>query len=409
MKRQPAHPCPTCHGFARARMADGRIACTRCGTILEPLPFPGRGGMPHRAFIRPGMKARIGGKEFVAVGRIGYTQREEGKTYAWEEWVLLDPDGDARYLEYDEGKWTLSGPFTPREAPSAVKLSGATEGNGFRIDGALATVKDAGDCQVSGVEGEIPWPVAAGQSLHFVDLEAGSAFYSAELDGGEIEWFRGQRLDDRAVFTLFDQRELLAALDRREAALRSRRRFGLWCLLAALAALLGWGMAGANGKTVASGSASLAEIGPTGKRFGPYFLNAPGRVYRLRVSSNLSQAAAWVQAVIEDDVGELLDTSGELWDESGSDEDGPWHEYSLQAQSDFRLDRPGSVYVRLFVEPEAAAGSGSATVTFAVEQGVLHPTYLAGFGGSVLALGAIFLIAGAPGLARGVWRGMGSV
>jgi hypothetical protein len=394
------------------RTQDQQIACARCGTILPPLPYDrGRaagGGLSYRTPLRVGMTARIGGKEFYAVGRIRYVQTEEGETSYWEEWVLLNPDGDARYLEYDEGKWTLSEPFPPGQAPTAGELAGAAEGAGFTVDGRGVTVTDAGACRVQAVEGEIPWPVANGDPVRYVDMEGGNAFYSAELaPDGTVEWFRGQRLNDRAVFTLFDLRELIQALDRREAARGGRRSFGVVCLLAALVALCGWVTANSRGRVVAQGSAPLSAIGQEGARFGPYPLSAVGRVHRLRVSTDLTQSAAWVQAVVENEgAGELFGVSGDFWDETGYDEDGAWHEYNLRARSDFRLARAGNAYVRLYAQPEAAASG--ATASFVIEEGVLYPTYLGSFAIASFLLSLGFFIAGSPDVGGKVWEGMGA-
>ena len=411
MNRQPQHPCPTCHGFARVPTADKQFACARCGTILPALPYGGRGrgSLSHLSPVRVGMTARIGGKEFHCVGRIRYIQSEEGETYYWEEWVLLNPDGDARYLEFDEGKWTLSEPFQPERAPSAGEFSIAQEGARYSVDGLSVTVTDAGACRIKAIEGEIPWPVSPGVRLRYVDMEGGGGFFSAEIgEDGSVEWFRGRRLNDRAVYTLFDLRELIADLDRREAAARARRTFGLLCLTIALVALVGWGYARGRGRVVGQGSAAIAELPQEGKRFGPYRLTEVGRVYRLRVSSDLSQSSAWVQAVVEtEDAGELLDTTGEFWDETGVDDEGAWHEYNLESQSDFRLAHAGDVYVRVYAEPEAAAAS-AATVRFALEEGVLYPTYLGSFGALTLVLGGVFFVTGAAGAAHQTWQGMGA-
>lgn len=403
MSRQPQNPCPTCHGFARVQTPDKQIACARCGTILPPLPFAqGRspvGVLSHTTPIRVGMTARIGGKEYHNVGRIRYAQSEDGETYYWEEWVLLNPDGDVRYLEYDEGKWTLSAPFEPRQAPSEGILATISEGNSYPVDSLTVTVTDAGTCRVQAVEGEIPWPIQKGDQLRYVDMEGGGGFYSAELPGdGTAEWFRGQRLDSRAVYALFDLREMIAHEEKRDQARQGRRFFGIVCLLAGLTALLGWGCSGSRAKVVAQDSVVVSQIGPEGVRKGPYHLSAVGRVHRLRVSSSLTQTSTWVQAVLEDDTaGELFDVTGDLWDESGTDSDGAWHEYDLHSQSDFRLARAGNVYVRLYAEPEAAARSAGAPVSFVIEQGVLYPTYLATFGIVSVIVGGLFFATGSKG------------
>ena len=119
MNRSPEHPCPSCGAFARI-FKNGQSQCAYCGTALAPLPFTHPGGTyPHNSPLRIGMTATISGKKFVAVGRLLFEQYAEGEFYHWEEWVLLSQDGFARYLEFDEGKWTLTEawPGGPDELP----------------------------------------------------------------------------------------------------------------------------------------------------------------------------------------------------------------------------------------------------------------------------------------------------
>ncbi|MBW3625599.1 MAG: DUF4178 domain-containing protein, partial [Armatimonadetes bacterium] len=187
MNRQPTHPCPHCQSYARVKTPDGEIACARCSTILTSLPYAGRAKKAprHRTPIRVGMKTMIGGREFFAVGRILY--KSVGDVYTWEEWVLLHPDGEARYLEYDEGKWTLTEAFHPDTAPSREELNNIrpdSEGDfhqTVKVNNLNAKVADAGDCEVTAVEGEIPWEVKPGDRFRYVDLESGSAILSAEV------------------------------------------------------------------------------------------------------------------------------------------------------------------------------------------------------------------------------------
>jgi hypothetical protein len=139
-------------------------------------------------------------------------------------------------------------------------------------------------------------------------------------------------------------------------------------------------------------------------RYGPFRLDKMNRVYRLRISSNLSSTSMWVQGVVENaDQGPVFDVDGELWDESGYD-DGPWHEWVLESHREFRLDEPGDVYVRLFADPEASAAG--APVSFALEEGVMYPTYLLTFGVLGLLMAVGFLLASSPATAARVWREM---
>src|SRR5262245_19193555 len=143
MRRHPEYPCPTCNGFARILVDDGKqVACARCGTVLPPLPFaPGSGGgrMPNPTPIRQGMKANIGGKDFWTGGLIRYEARDGSEVSTWYEWVLLAPDGDARYLEFDEGRWTLTEPFDPGGDAALSAIFGAGVGASAHPGGQHAT------------------------------------------------------------------------------------------------------------------------------------------------------------------------------------------------------------------------------------------------------------------------------
>jgi len=192
MVRQPvAPPCPGCGAQARI-IKNGQSTCAYCGRMLEPLPFTHPGGnFAHTTWIRVGQKARIDGKEYVAVGRLQFQQNDDGEIYSWEEWLLLSQDGEARYLEFDEGKWTLSGAFSPGDPPAAVQLAGAAQGSTLPVAGRYGQVTDAGVCRVSGIEGEIPWEVDTGDVVRYTEISVpGYANLSAEYDPatGEVEW-----------------------------------------------------------------------------------------------------------------------------------------------------------------------------------------------------------------------------
>jgi hypothetical protein len=198
MRRQPAYPCPTCGGFARIPVEKGKqFACARCGTVLPPLPFAGEttGRMENPTPIRHGMKAMIGGKEFWAIGLIRYEEPEdEGGTSVWYEWVLMNPDGDMRYLEYDEGRFTMTQPFDGGMGLEGV--FGAGDGAAFTIGGTRVLVQESGTCAIANFEGQIPWEIRRGEMLRYVDLTRGDTLFSAEMSAetGIIEWFKGRRV-----------------------------------------------------------------------------------------------------------------------------------------------------------------------------------------------------------------------
>lgn len=401
MKRRPEHPCPACGGLARIPVENGRqMACARCGTVVPPLPFARYSdGTKSKTPLQPGSKAMIGGKEFWAVGLVRYVERDDDSTSRWEEWVLVAADGDERWLEYDEGKWTI---YELIDAPTPAQVESGRFG-GFEAE--------TGTCTIESVAGEIPYPISPGDTLQYSERSGGAdgSIYSMETDPqtGMVEWFRGKRLDDRAVFTLFDLRQLLAAQDRRDIVLRDRRNFGLLLLALSLIGILFWAGGRGDGRIVAQDSVMASQIGEQGLRLGPYPLKSAGRVHRLVVWTSLSSTSMWVQAVVEHpESGALFDAEGEFWDESGSDGDGPWHEWSLASRKEFRLERAGDLYVRVFADPEAAAAN--APVSFRLEENVMYPTYMLILGLITLPLGGGFLIASSPDVAAKAWHGMSS-
>jgi hypothetical protein len=406
MQRRPENPCPSCGAFARV-FKNGQSQCAYCGTALAPLPFTHPGGtFANTSPLRIGMTANISGKKHIAVGRLLFDQTDEdGGYYAWEEWVLLSQDGEARYLEFDEGKWTLTEawPGGPDELPEGISAGSMT-----RINGDLATVTDAGVCRVRGLEGEIPWPVQVGNPLTFADFTISGQLLSAEFDPaeGELEWFRGRRLQPSDVFAMFGLKKEAEAEVGKENVLSDRRKFGCLTQVMALMALCGW-IVGCNqhGKVVASQTVSASQIDGDGLRLGPFDLTGAGKVHRLRLSaSGFSQSSIFVQALVEDAQGPIFDADGEFWDESGTDSDGAWHESDLSSQSDFKLAKAGPHYVNLIADPETAAAG--APVSVAIEQGVLHSPPLAWFGFLALPIGFCFMVAGAPSTAKAAWQSM---
>jgi hypothetical protein len=352
------------------------------------------------------MTARINDKKFIAVGRLLFDQTDEdGGYYTWEEWVLLSQDGEARYLEFDEGKWTLTEawPGGPDELPG-----GLSEGSVTRLNGKLATVTDAGICQVRGLEGEIPWPVNVGNPLTFADFTQNGMFLSAEFDPaqGELEWFYGHRLQPSEVFTMFGLHHDAAVEIGKENVRADRLKFGCLTQTLALVALVGWGMGCVqHGKVVAQQTVSASQIDGDGLKLGPFNLTGRGQVHRLRLgASGFSQSSIFVQAVVADAEGPVFDADGEFWDESGYDSDGAWHESDLSSKADFKLSKAGPHYINLIADPETAAAG--APVSVAIEQGVLHPPPLAWFGFLALPVGFCFMVAGAPNTAKAAWQSM---
>jgi len=346
------------------------------------------------------MKANYGGKEYEASGRQVMLQSDHEGAYIWEEWVLIAPDGDLLYLEFDEGKWKLSRGFVPAQPLGPDQLRLFHPGSALPIGERGALVTDVGTSRVVHAEGEFPFVTVPDRVVGFLDAAWQDRFYSVEWTEDAVECYEGRFLDARQVYVMFGLHRLVTEADRRQRVLASRKAFGAITMGLAVLSFAGWIFALSSGKPVARGTGrvNLAEAGGEGKRFGPIALAGAGRVYRLQLSGSMREESNWVQAILEDEQEqELFSSERDMWDESGYD-DGPWHESDLNASRDFVVKKPGNYYVRLFSEPEPGRlPSGSSSASFVLKEHAVHAPYFGYFGIFAFILGLGFVMAGSPG------------
>ncbi len=346
------------------------------------------------------MRAKIGGREYVAVGRLLFRDTDG---YSWEEWVLLSQDGDAQYLEFDEGKWSLTR-YWP-EGDDTIRVRSYTEGQPVTLGNRAYIVTSVGEAIIAGVEGEIPWPVRVGESSPYADFGSGDTIFSVEQAADGIEWFRGRRLEAAEVYTFFGLQEEAHEEVKKEEVQTDRRRFGcLWLTLSLFSFLLCGIAFGVNGRPVFNASLTADQVAEEGSVVGPFPLKHIGFPHRLALSSGgLSQTSVWVQGVLEDANGPIFEAEQEFWDETGYDE-GPWHEWVTDSKSDFRLAQAGSFRVRVYADPETAAAG--VPITVRVYEDVMHATPFVWFGGIGLVLGTCVWFSGAPGARKSLAEAM---
>lgn len=388
--------CAQCGAPARLTEGETKTACSRCQaeiTLDSARALEARRARqyPNRTPIKIGMRGMVRGREYEVIGRMVFSMREEGDLYYWDEWQLLAPDGHVLYLEHDEGHWKLMEPFVPTDPIGPATASAIPIGAAVQLDQESARVLQRAESTLCHVEGELNYAATVGQRRHYLDLGGPRHAYAVEWDDEEIEFYRGERLPYRQVLVAFDLRDELKAIEAVEQRRSSQRGFALICLTAAIVAMCGWVLASAPGRLVGRGMSAIAQIPADGVRYGPYTLALTHRVYRLRVTAQLREASAWVAAGIETaGEEEMMSVQQDMWDESGHDSDGPWHESVLHAQTDFTPARAGPYYVRLVAESERAAGATSlgqagaasaarGTASFELYEGVLYPRYLAWF------------------------------
>ncbi|MFM7322615.1 MAG: DUF4178 domain-containing protein [Armatimonadota bacterium] len=391
MIRKPQSPCPGCGAFARVSK-EGRSTCAYCGATLPPLPFTHAGGICELdSPLRIGLRGRLEGKEYVIVGRLSYDETQDDETWQWDEWVLLSQDGEARYLEYDEGKWTLAQAWL--DGPD-YESAFAQVGNEVTVSTGTAKIVEEGTGRLCGAEGEIPWPIRIGERVRYAEFKGpGIAKLSVEWSGGgDAEWYRGRPMTNLEVLQTFGLATMLEEQVRIEATKTDRKRFGCLGVLLALVSLVGWGWADrGTGMVVAQATVPSSRLADPTPVIQGVPLSPANRVHRLSLrTTGLSQSSLWVQALLEDAEGLSVDTDAEFWDETGFDEDGAWHESYVSSDMDFRVVKQGTYAVKLVADPETVGANYPVTVVLTARG--MHPAPLLAFGIGSLCVGALSLI-----------------
>ncbi|HXG12430.1 MAG TPA: DUF4178 domain-containing protein [Gemmataceae bacterium] len=401
--------CPWCGGTVELHRGKESAPCRRCGATvtredLRRADAQTAGRFVNTTPLRLGMTARFDGKEYELIGRMVLGMIEEGVTYFWDEFVLVGPDGQVLFVEYDEGRWLRMEPFTPWKPLTPAQARKLVVGSSFSPGkGPPATVNLVSRATVHRIEGDLPWPARVGDARDYCDAQRLNELYAVEWDDEEVECFRGRLLSRREVYEAFGLKEELAALDAQERHGRSMMYFACCCLGLALMAFILWAVSG-HGRVVGRGRARAeAIVGPDGLRFGPLELSPDQRVHRLTVYSALTQPSAWVNGTLRRDDGTEQAKDVPTGTLEAPDAASSWSTFPVQGHQDFVVRQGGPYYMYLTVQGVGAAGPPGAAppvnlpsnVGFEVRSGLLYPGYLLAYALGLLIGGAAFLIVGA--------------
>ena len=185
--------CPSCgaqlpveHRFVRM------VACQYCQTVseitdagLDPTGKTAKlAPLPTR--FRVGQSGTLRGRPFEVLGRVRYTY-DEGM---WDEWYLAFADGDAGWLEEEEGEYTLSRQEklrTPAPAFDQVRV-----GTQFDVNGYPFFVTERCRAQIAGAEGQLFYKAIPGRAINFLDGNVGGRTAYLEYTDEAIEFGVGE-------------------------------------------------------------------------------------------------------------------------------------------------------------------------------------------------------------------------
>ena len=186
------------------------------------------------------------------------------------------------------------------------------------LDSSAATITDRAIATIEHIEGELTYRAEVGDIMQYVDAKRVSTFYSVEWTEDSIEYYRGRYLSEREVLQAFDLKDILAALDRKQAARAARGRFALVCLGVSIFAFVVWGMSFGAGKLISQNSVDVTRIGPDGVRFGPIKLDPSNRVHRLEINGQMQNLSLDLRRPRDRRRRRVLQRPGRPWDESGT-------------------------------------------------------------------------------------------
>ncbi|MCI0413266.1 DUF4178 domain-containing protein [bacterium] len=380
--------CPGCGSSARLRDGAESGFCTNCGgpITLEQALAAERKGLkeyPNETIVNPGMKATRNAKAYEVIGRIVVGMEEEGETYLWDEFELVAADGDAMFLEFDEGSWKLMETFTPNTPIGPDEIAGLHIGSSVSMDGRTYNVTQISVSTVHFVQGELTYAASVDDKASYMDAQHGNNLLTVEWKEDEIEFYRGRFLTERQVYEIFGRHDLIQAQKVKTEKAKHRAVFASICMALAILAFILSGILSSLGKQIYSQQTTFDAIPAEGARFGPVRLR-PDQRYRLKLDSGLREASAWAVGVVESADGiELFANEHDFWDESGSDSDGAWHESDLAFSRDFVVDKEEDYYVRLYMEKDPPLNANTPVfqhVGFSILEGVYGVSYLAMYG-----------------------------
>lgn len=184
--------CPSCgaplpieHRFVRM------VACRYCDTTsevtdegLDPTGKTARlAPLPTRFHV--GQRGRLRGRPFQVLGRVRYAY-DEG---VWDEWYLAFDDGDAGWLEEEDGQYTLS-----RREPLHTPAPGFEEarvGTRWDVNGHPFFVTERCRARIAGAEGQLFYRAVPGRPVRFLDGNLGGRTAYLEYTEDAIEFGTG--------------------------------------------------------------------------------------------------------------------------------------------------------------------------------------------------------------------------
>lgn len=173
--------------------------------------------------LRLGQSGVIDGRRFTVRGRVVMSMvADDGETYTWEEFNLVDDAGSAVTLVWEETEdgptWKWFTLYAPREPLTPAEAARKQVGDTVTFEGRQIPVTLVDSSKVAFIEGEAPEDVEVGDVAHYFNADAGDRLFVASWDDSYIEFYLGRDLPAGRVEEAFG---LLASTRSPAAAFRA--------------------------------------------------------------------------------------------------------------------------------------------------------------------------------------------
>ncbi|MCX6900585.1 MAG: DUF4178 domain-containing protein [Verrucomicrobia bacterium] len=158
--------------------------------------------------LRLGATSVLGGQRFRVVGRVVMGMDDEGETYYWNEFLLMDDAGGSATLVFEETEsgpeWRLFTLFEPVHPLTASEAARKRVGDQVNLDGQPMPVTLVDQSRVYFIEGTPPEGVEVGDVADYFNVESGNQMLVVSWTGDEVECYQGITVPAETITEAFN-------------------------------------------------------------------------------------------------------------------------------------------------------------------------------------------------------------
>lgn len=367
------------------------LVCQSCGSGLELNATQTRVVTKNRQKA-PKFVLEIGDvglfdkNKYEVVGRLHYVERDEGRDYPSDEYLLFNDKQGYLWLEESDGHWMRT--QRSHKQPPIDLFGFIAPRSKVKIGDTSYQYVEKGRTQLRYVDGALPWSAVVGEYFEYADLVAPPKSFSAELSKGqgsqELEFFAGTYVPIEAMRKAFKDKKFPLALGvgMAQPFIRTAGQKAVM-LIGLVFGLINFGLL----MTTCGGGQRIFNTSLTAEQYRGEWLSEPFNITDkpaiLHISGNANVNQSWLALQIglvnaQDEV--CLQTEEDVSYYHGYEGGEHWSEGSRTFSKLVRVDEPGAY--RLLVMGAAASGNNAnddprvtPTLNLSVQQGLRLSRY----------------------------------